>query len=39
MRFSETLKRWVSMIEHSYQEAQGGEAQLALLLLNLTYSV
>ena len=36
MRFSETLKLWVSMIEHSYQEAEGGEAQSTLLLLNLT---
>ena len=31
MRLSETLKLWVSMIKHSYQEAQ-----LTLLILNLT---
>ena len=31
MRLSETLKLWVSMIKHSYQEAQ-----LKLLILNLT---
>ena len=30
MRLSETLKLWVLMIEHSYQEAQ-----LTLLILNL----